>query len=382
MELAGGPLNTLSDRASAAFNETLHGISEIARSEESNTPIELDNLMRVVAEKDQRGSRFNSKVVIPMTLLICVLYLGIILLAVVVVLYTIAFHYRTAASRWLFAWFYIFAWFLNLLLVLPVIFLAGIFFFFADLCPNLEESIPLVWNLANISSANLTSMLHCDDDLPLFELGLSTIFDHPGDLLVDLHNHVLKAMEPRFGSSDLGLNPLLTDFSEGNDWSTYLTTDNMLGLPQLPTEPAQAAQDDFTAAVHSYRDLESLQSQMLNLSDFAAKIIPLVANATEAFDRLPDIFLTQAQETINTQLSKLTCKPLRCPYVTLKNAVCVQMYEGIAWWILSTLLFIIASFLMTAGFAWRRRSMMTIVIEPEDSDDPIPELARFAIGKL
>jgi hypothetical protein len=270
----------------------------------------------------------------------------------------------------------------NALVMVPTLVIAGLFAPLHVTCAELDGPLRFLsaGQLTGASSAMLTSLLECSDDRPVFELGFGYFFDFEGDFVATQRARFAETVNLWNGSE---LTPL-QNFSDEVDLQELLTPERMFGLPTLLPATARPAQAAFIAAAEGTNDMLGAVAADFHAVEAGSQLLVEAATKLgEAVAGLEARFLEDTPEVFGAGLQRLRCMEWRCAYQPLRDTFCGAVDEGLAWWVIAAMIFLVGLVFTMVSVCLKRLDMNPIRIEACDEDEePNEELTRFAIGNL
>ena len=230
----------------------------------------------------------------------------------------------------------------------------------------------------NVTTDDLVNMLLCPEEKPLYDMGFSSVFDYEALILDPLMEQLTEKMDGAFNIKELGLDDF-SDFSEGVDWNTYMTGQNMVGYNQVKYDEADNQQTFKTCVDGKDSTLDQVRNDMSSVASFGDAVYPRVNAASNDIQNIVKDLMNKTRTTINGGVDTITCMSLKCVYSPVKNSACVYLQDGTSWWILSSFCLMIGMFIMSFVVCCRRRGLKnpSVVNETEDSTSE-SDLADFS----
>lgn len=290
------------------------------------------------------------------------------IILVVAVLYLVLFFFTNCCSR---CWFRCFGccsyWtLLAVMMTVPI----GILFMVADdYCSKVgfEQTIvnAKVDLLGETPVEDQVNMLICEEDKPLFEMGLLGLFDYNAKVTTPF-------METAEGLGD-SLAMKNFDIEEFKGVGVGLLDLKNWDIPTVVGyDSIQYAsgdkKDQFVTCVKSksstLRDAAMSGIQMAPLGD---NFYMMVKAASYDGMNLASLVNASVNETISEGIESLTCAPHKCAYSVFDEMICKKWRDGFAWWVMGVVLLIVGSMLLTFTANARYRTMSTPQVEADSS---------------
>ena len=301
----------------------------------------------------------------------------------IAVIYCVLFFFPCCLTRCLYAWFSCFGLLLNVLIILPAAVLAVVFLFLNDNCGNIEHTaLGLLGNVIDgITTDQFVEMLMCPEEKPIYDMGFVDVFDYEAELLDPLLNTLTEKMTGALDIKNLNFD-IFKNFSESLSWSTYVTSENLVGYDKVEYAPSDKPEEFKSCVKGKDSEVDVIRNDMIGVASFGDALYPELEEASVATQVMITTLMNQTRSVINDGVDQVTCMTLRCVYSPVKNGLCVYLEDGMAWWIMSSLCMIVGLVIMTFVTCLRRRDLLTPAVESDDSEDDEPDLNRFATGKL
>ena len=308
---------------------------------------------------------------------------SLVILSVAIV-YFVLFFFPCCCTRCAYGWFSCFGILFDILILLPAAVLALAFVFLNDNCKDIEYTLLGMAGeiISGLTTEDFVNMLLCTVEQPLYDMGFRSVFDYEGDVLDPLLTQLTEKMDGALNIDNLNLDSF-KNFSGGIKWDSYVNSANIVGYDHVKYEAGDNPAE-FKQCVKGKDDqVDELRNNMITVASFGDAVYPGVANASHQIQNIVTVFLNQTRSTINAGVDSITCMTLKCVYSPVKNAVCVHVQDGIAWWILSSICMIIGLVIMTFVVFFRRKGLLSPTVEAvETEDEDELDMERFASGKL
>jgi len=121
---------------------------------------------------------------------------------------------------------------------------------------------------------------------------------------------------------------------------------------------------------------------MVSVAGFGDQVYPKVSGVSDEVNILVDRFVGDTKASIAAGVNNITCMVTRCIYAPAKNALCVYVHDGAAWWVLSSLCMTIALFFLQIAICVRRRDIKNPKIEDASLSDPCVDFRSVARDHL
>jgi hypothetical protein len=262
---------------------------------------------------------------------------------------------------------------LSFLIILPAGIFGAIFFVFVDFCPLLEDIAGSLGS--DVAKGNVSLALKCPDPpAALFE-----IFD----IGLDFNSAIADAV----ASANSAFKPIelpqeFADFHTINDGYSPAgnLSSNTLLFQHRETFPAVVRADGSAKGdIDTMFGLIGAKDSILNetrdaveaVIDFALAI-PGKANevSARANNVIEEFGVTITNDIGNFSADSLNCRVIKCVWAPFKNILCSSFLAGMAFWIISGILAILALAGLELSLFLRRRHMgKPLPIEGENSDD-------------
>ena len=308
---------------------------------------------------------------------------ALVILAVAIV-YFVLFFFPCCCTRCAYSWFSCFGILFDILILLPAAVLALAFVFLNDNCKDIEYTMLSMAGeiISGLTTDDFVNMILCTVEQPLYDMGFRNVFDYEGDVLDPLLTQLTEKMNGALNIDNLNLDSF-KNFSGGIQWDSYVNSANLVGYDHVKYDTSDNP-GEFKQCVKGKDDqIDDLRNNMITVASFGDAVYPGVANASHQIQTIVTVLLNQTRSTINNGVDSITCMTLKCVYSPVKNAVCVHVQDGIAWWILSSLCMIIGLVIMTFVVFFRRKGLLTPAVEAvETEEEDELDMDRFASGKL
>jgi len=317
-----------------------------------------------------------------------VIYCVVGFLTISTIVYTAVYFCTCCCARCLACSFCSFGFIVTLFLGVPSIVFSLLFFLFYDGCPQIDPALTDIGQQMFTNNSNFTELFTCPNDLPdksLYTLaGLDQYLDYQ-QIINNLENQLQTSLVNfnNYGT----LNHLQSLLNSNNSQFTqnYLVGVNTANLRtsvnNLDSNICPNMQPSDKSDLINYLDLidsgfGGLQSDVnsgLNnfqaTKQFALTIVPKIQNTTTISLNIISNFTLGALNIISTGINSLDCTLICRIYAPAKNAVCVHLVDGYAFWLLSALLMIIGVACMSVSFCQRRKGMLPPQVDDDDEED-------------
>jgi hypothetical protein len=264
------------------------------------------------------------------------------------------------------------------MIILPSILFVAFFVFLMDLCPVFEEVIKDA--AGDMFTGDVKQLLTCPSPRPLLEymdIGLNyTKVINEVDSLTRGH------LDSSFDALQSSYLDGFGEYTVGADTQTLthpISVDVLFNRPGAQFTTAEAAGctatglsylKDWTIeqnGIDKIKELNEKIETIFKIGDTQKGLEKRSADLSAKTDGIVDEFKVEALEWIEEGFSNLTCEPVKCVYAPVRNAVCQNILEGMAFWVISSMLLIAGLGMMEVSFCARRRKMQTA--QTQDDDD-------------
>lgn len=330
------------------------------------------------------------------------------------VLYAIIFFCHNCCSRLTACCFPLCGILLTIIVILPGCIFAIAFVVFNDLCPELEATLSsilsssdgddsssyktLLYHNAFINKnngkfylahqlesptdlfTNLTEMLLCQNNTPLLDLidvGFNTT-----DIINDFRDQFGESFDLRIPNE---LKDKLDNFAENFDVeknisSNYILFNHTETLPAI--QKVSHKTEEYAGSMSNIINeketvLDGIRQLMRNITEFGSSIVPEAEDLNNQTKQLIDNLIDDTDSTLNGGLDSITCMSFRCVYSPFKNLLCVDLLAGLAFWVFSTVLTIIALAILSITICRRRRSMASSKIQNASDSESAESINEF-----
>jgi len=302
-------------------------------------------------------------------------------------IYAIFYLCRNCCSRALMCIFPVFSILITLLIILPSIVFSILFVVFDDICPKLEQPIISAANsFLSIGEDKLSDLLLCPNDVPIYSLGFNQFFDINSTILDHMHE-ISDTMTGAFNISDLGIETSFFNFSKSLNVSDSFT--NRYLIPDYETN-IQNLKDQKPASTYNIinqlkdhidgntNQLNFASSKMQLVTEFGDQIFPRTTRSVSNIMGIVSDLVDEAGDIVYTGINNLTCSNIKCIYSPLKNALCVDFYDAISFWVLSSIFTIVSLPIMSILICNRRKGMASQKVSNLGEDSEDEALRKFA----
>jgi hypothetical protein len=281
--------------------------------------------------------------------------------------YTLVYFFNCCCSRCLVICFPCFGLLLALVIILPGIVFAVLFFPLYDLCPSMESFINSFVPDYFTDPYTAEDVLLCKETLALFDvldLGLDV-----NDLLENVQNTI--AGQTNFSWDSQGLTQAMQNFAdhfsiENNLSSDAFHTNFSAVLHEIGTDDSMKVYAYISAADTSH--LVDIRSNFTEVLSFGTQVTPRVDDAIKKVKFLIQDIGKEAMARAGALFNGLTCRPVKCIYSPVKTILCTDVIGGTAFWIISTICLCIGIIWVDISLCCRRRTMTKRKVNAEDED--------------
>ena len=287
---------------------------------------------------------------------------------VIAVAYLVLFFFNNCCSRCFFRCYGCCSWWLLLALfaTIPV----GLGFMVTDdYCSKLGFEQTMVNAktdlLGQTPIEDQVNMIICEQDKPLFEMGLLGLFDYNEKIITP----AMQATES-LGDALAMKNFDIEEFKNvgvGLSNLTYWYLPNIVGYDSIQYASGDK-KADFVSCVNSKSStLSDAAQSAVVMAPLGSSFYERVKAASDQGMNLASLVKASANETISEGIAPLTCSPHKCAYSVFDEMICKNWRDGFAWWVLGVVLLIIGAILLTFTVNARVRTMSMPQIEADSS---------------
>ena len=286
-------------------------------------------------------------------------------LLIVGILYGVIFFHRNCCALCCFQSFPIFVIILNIIIILPALIFAAIFLLLYDVCPYVETVISLE---GSSDYGNLTNVLICSENQPLFDL-LDLDFDYIS-IINDLANQTSKSLQSF--SIPENIQSQLSNYGDNFDvdrdissnhiiYEHESTLSSLISAAQSASSGANKENIINTATkvqgliANEENTLTETKSLMKNVINFGSNVVPRLESTQTNTANTVNEFTNEAKYLLSNHINNITCRSVRCVYAPVRNALCSNLFSGISYWIISSIVLICSFGILFITLCFRRR---------------------------
>lgn len=306
-----------------------------------------------------------------------VIYIAVAVLAGIVVTYAVIYFFSGCCCRCLATFFPAWGLLFAILFGIPSIAFSIIVVLFGDMCPHIE-TIADSFTANMFENASISAALYCNGtDKSLYNLlGLENQFN-VRKYLDDFKDQINGKLTPVNASDILDALNKSTSLNESS-----FTLDGLkeaIGLKSKILEivdhfPTCKVDTQLHTDINDYFDnmldkqlsdkLNAMMDSVTKSIAYSREIAPAMLNATNFTQHLVSDFIVEFNGTINNFLTNdLTCQDLCAVYSPIKNALCANVVNGGAFWLISCCIMIIGSICVMFSICKRRKDMKAVQVE-------------------
>ncbi|KAH0786527.1 hypothetical protein GPJ56_009598 [Histomonas meleagridis] len=374
-----GDLTKISKEAQTTITDNIQSAQNEISKYEKSISSEINGIYDINSTLQGYVSTFVHYIHIAKPYISLVSIVATIFIILFSIIFFIFFFCNNCFSRCIMGRFSLIGILLDIFIVIPGAIFGLLFFVLNDNCQSLDVTLGnIAGNATGIPSNNFTSMLVCEVERPIFEMGLERLFDYQS-VLNGLDEVVIQMTDAFDLSTFSHTLQQLRNFSEGNIWSKVFTSNNIIFQHEENTDKLRIKyKDDEETLIQLNNldksidkhdeDLTKTGEKMKVVTNYVNDVIVTIDTTKNKVVGIGNELIDKAKVIVNDGFNSIKCTEFKCIYSPIKNGLCVHFTDGMAYWLMGVIFFVIGGILTPIIGLWRRKSMGKVQVYNENDD--------------